>query len=73
MRGRVAMAMGAGWLAAFEVASVKASTTPAPGVRRRVGCDGGPERGDPGLLTCTNMSSINLVTAGDEHGTAAPD
>lgn len=46
----------------FEVASVKASTPPGPGVRRRVGCDGGPGRGDPGLLTCTNMSSINLVT-----------
>jgi uncharacterized protein (TIGR03435 family) len=52
----------AGAQPSFEVASVKPSTPPAPGLRRRVGCDGGPGRGDPGLLTCTNMSSTNLVT-----------
>jgi uncharacterized protein (TIGR03435 family) len=46
----------------FEVASVKPSTPPEAGARRRVGCNGGPGRGDPGLFTCTNMSSANLVT-----------
>jgi len=47
----------------FEVASIKPSDQPnGPGVRSRVGCNGGPGRGDPGLFTCTNMSATNLVT-----------
>ncbi|HTX34469.1 MAG TPA: TIGR03435 family protein [Bryobacteraceae bacterium] len=46
----------------FEVASVKLAAPPTLGLRRRIGCTGGPGRGDPGLLTCTNISASNLVT-----------
>lgn len=67
--GWIALACGvsygqspAGGQPSFEVASVKPSAPPAPGVRRRLGCTGGPGRGDPGLLTCTNISATNLVT-----------
>lgn len=46
----------------FEVASVKASPPPEPGVAIRVGCRGGPGTNDPVLYTCQNISLSNLVT-----------
>jgi uncharacterized protein (TIGR03435 family) len=45
----------------FEVASVKPANPPAVGPHH-VGCNGGPDSRDPGLLTCENMSTYNLLT-----------
>jgi uncharacterized protein (TIGR03435 family) len=45
----------------FEVASVKPSPPPELGVRRRIGCRGGPGDDDPGLFRCDNASAASLV------------
>ena len=46
----------------FEVASIKPSPPPAPGMAILVGCRGGPGSSDPALYTCQNISLSNLVT-----------
>jgi uncharacterized protein (TIGR03435 family) len=46
----------------FEVASIKPSPPPAPGMGILVGCRGGPGTNDPSLYTCQNISLSNLVT-----------
>jgi len=46
----------------FEVASIKPSPPPAPGMGMVVGCRGGPGTNDPALYTCANISLSNLVT-----------
>jgi uncharacterized protein (TIGR03435 family) len=45
----------------FEVASVKPSPPRQEGVRRPVGCRGGPGTSDPGLFTCTDMPLSTLI------------
>lgn len=46
----------------FEVASIKPSPPPAPGMGMVVGCRGGPGTNDPALYACQNISLSNLVT-----------
>jgi uncharacterized protein (TIGR03435 family) len=46
----------------FDVASIKPSPPPAPGMGIVVGCRGGPGTNDPALYTCQNISLSNLVT-----------
>ena len=60
----------------FEVASIKPSPPPAPGMGIVVGCRGGPGTNDPALYTCQNISLSNLVTVAyriDYYQLSAPD
>lgn len=45
----------------FEVASIKPSPPPTPGVGSMVFCRGGPGTNDPGLFICENYSHLSLV------------
>jgi len=78
MRCALLILIGAFALAAqttFEVASVHPSAPPNGG-RIRVGCQGGPGRGDPGRMTCNNADLLMLVTMAYDlrrYQVSAPD
>lgn len=60
----------------FEVASIRPSPPPDPGVGTTVYCRGGPGTNDPGLYTCGNMNLRALIgTAYDipNYRMTAPD